>query len=256
MLCPRCKDIIPAGKNKCSCGWFVVPVSLGNSGVLLSDVKSADVDRIQTGPWDEMWGTNYKDGKSGIVRTSVSLIGGSPGAGKSTLLLMMADAAAVATGKESAYIATEEPLEQIKARADRLGLENQGKIRMVSTVTGESDLPDPGKCGFIILDSVNGMAGEDMRQAVSVAKMLKRMVEKGKCPAIAISHINKRGDIAGLESLQHEVDTTMTFFPTEENLGVESPRQLVVEKNRNGQAYKKMIFAMTEKGLVAMEEES
>jgi DNA repair protein RadA/Sms len=200
-----------------------------------------------------MWGTNFKDGKSGIVRGSVTLIGGSPGAGKSTLLIMMANAASLATAKESAYIATEEPEEQIKDRADRLDLGNQGMIRMFNGQ--EIGSLDPTKFGFLILDSVNGLAGEDQREAVTVAKILKKMVEKGKCPAIAISHINKRGDIAGLEALQHEVDTTMTFFPTEENLGEESPRQLVVEKNRNGSAYKKMTFAMTEKGLVVMEEE-
>jgi predicted ATP-dependent serine protease len=82
---------------------------------------------------------------------------------------------------------------------------------------------------------------------------LKQHSARSGCPAIVISHINKRGDIGGLESLQHEVDCTMTFFPTEESLGEESPRELVVEKNRNGQAYLKMRMLMTAKGLVAEE---
>jgi predicted ATP-dependent serine protease len=174
---------------------------------------------------------------------------------------MMAYAASILTGKESYYMAAEEPLEQIKGRSDRLGFTDddkfigEGRIRMIPLMGGYGDLPDPTKSGLTIYDSLNAASGDDMRGAVMIARSLKEYSEKGRTPVIAVSHINKRGDIAGLEALQHWVDTTMTFFPTEEKLGEESPRELVVEKNRNGAAFKKMLFNMTEKGLVPIGEE-
>jgi DNA repair protein RadA/Sms len=252
--CIRCGEIVPKERKRCTCGLWISASVAKTNGILLRDVTSSEINRIQTGPWDHMFGMNWKSGEKGIARTSVTLIGGSPGAGKSTLLLMIADKACVTIKRETIYLATEEPIEQIKARADRLEIENQDKIRMIPLNTGYDFLPEPSKTGLVILDSINGLAGESLREAVSICKTLKQHVAHSGYPAIAISHINKRGDIGGLESLQHEVDCTMTFFPAEENLGEESPRELIVEKNRNGQAYLKMRMLMTEKGLIAEDE--
>src|SRR5579864_6148686 len=57
----------------------------------------------------------------GLVAASTILVGGDPGIGKSTLLLQVA--AALATpGAPTAYITGEEAVDQIRLRADRLGV--------------------------------------------------------------------------------------------------------------------------------------
>ncbi|RAV24260.1 DNA repair protein RadA, partial [Staphylococcus warneri] len=57
----------------------------------------------------------------GVVPGSAILLGGDPGVGKSTLLLEVT-AKAARNGAKVAYISGEEAIEQIRARAKRMGV--------------------------------------------------------------------------------------------------------------------------------------
>src|SRR6266581_969036 len=57
----------------------------------------------------------------GLVAGSTILVGGDPGIGKSTLLLQAA-ASLAAGGTDAAYITGEEAIDQIRLRAERLGV--------------------------------------------------------------------------------------------------------------------------------------
>ena len=65
----------------------------------------------------------------GIVRGSLSLVGGDPGIGKSTLLLQVCRNLANA-GRKVLYVSGEESLHQIKMRASRIG-EFQGELMLL-----------------------------------------------------------------------------------------------------------------------------
>lgn len=252
MKCAKCKTEIPEGKLRCpQCKEFQITTHRADGSVLLADVVSSDIDRIRTGPWDEVFGTNFKTGQKGVARSSVNLIGGSPGAGKSTLLLQGADEICEQVPGEVLYLAAEEPIDQIKARADRLDIKWQGRIRLVECMTGEANVADiiaQYEPGMLFLDSVSAMAGDDMATQVKICKIIKQFCAKFRLPAIVLSHVNKSGEIAGLEALQHEVDSVISFFPDGE--GQDAARVLYVEKNRNGLAYISYPLSMTEKGLV------
>ncbi len=60
----------------------------------------------------------------GIVNGSVILLGGEPGIGKSTLVLQIAEKIAE-SGYKVLYVSGEESLQQVKLRADRLGIKNK-----------------------------------------------------------------------------------------------------------------------------------
>jgi DNA repair protein RadA/Sms len=256
MKCTKCKTEIPDGKLRCpNCKEFqITGHSVSNGSVLLSDVVSSDIDRIATGPWDEVFGTTFKKGvpvSKGVARSSVNLLGGAPGCGKSTLILQGADKVCTQIPGEVLYLAAEEPTDQIKARADRLGIEWQGRIRMVPCMTGEANVEDiiiQYEPIFLLVDSVSAMAGDDMNMQVKICMVIKNFCSKYRIPAIALSHINKSGEIAGLEALQHAVDSVISFFPDGD--GQDAPRVLHVEKNRNGLAFITYALSMTEKGLV------
>jgi DNA repair protein RadA/Sms len=244
LQCPKCKTMQTGPSTELRRDW----------SVLLKDVKSSDVDRIKTGPWDVVFGTNFQTGESGMARSSVNLIAGAPGAGKSTLFLQIADI--VAEQGEVLYIAAEEPDDQIKARADRLGVKNQGKIRMVSVMKGDANVAEIVSAYrpiLLILDSVSAMAGDNLQAGVGICKTIKQFCASNRLPGLLSSHVTKQGDIGGLEALQHEVDSTITFFP-EEGEGEDVPRVLHVEKNRNGRAFISYPLLMTEKGLVPLGE--
>jgi DNA repair protein RadA/Sms len=72
--------------------------------------------RIQTGieEFDRVCG-------GGVARGSALLVGGDPGVGKSTLLMQAVSAAAM-RGAACAYVSGEESVDQIRSRAQRMGL--------------------------------------------------------------------------------------------------------------------------------------
>ncbi len=83
--------------------------------VRLSDVTSAEGERFSTGmpELDRVLG-------GGLVKGSMTLIGGDPGIGKSTLLLQVCNFMS-GQGRKVLYISGEESMQQIRIRAERLG---------------------------------------------------------------------------------------------------------------------------------------
>ncbi|HYA31322.1 MAG TPA: ATPase domain-containing protein, partial [Thermodesulfovibrionales bacterium] len=63
----------------------------------------------------------------GVVEGSVVLVGGDPGIGKSTLLIQAASELSQGSGKVL-YVSGEESPEQIKLRAERLGIDSENII--------------------------------------------------------------------------------------------------------------------------------
>lgn len=243
--CVHCGAVMPRGKERCkSCNkWQPNPDAIVDESVALADVKSAEHSRIDVGAYNHCWG-------GGLVDTSITLFSGPPGAGKSTALLDMCRVVVESTKRKAVYVASEEALEEVKSRGDRIliPIETQRLIRMVGAMGG---VPDVGgiirnqQPGLIILDSLQGFAGTDDAMAVELLGTLKKICTELHAPAIVISHITKEGDYAGLMTLQHAVDTLLTLTPDEQGT-----RCLEVLKNRNGRAFISSTFDMTERGLI------
>ncbi|MEQ9230666.1 MAG: ATPase domain-containing protein, partial [Cyclobacteriaceae bacterium] len=84
--------------------------------ILIQEVSPLKVNRLPTGlsELDRVLG-------GGIVPGSLILLGGEPGIGKSTLLLQMA----IHLPKKILYVSGEESAEQIKLRAERIGIKTE-----------------------------------------------------------------------------------------------------------------------------------
>jgi len=251
--CRRCKADFPSNATKCtSCGfWNTVVVKDPNDDktVLLSDTEGAIVTRIQTGPWDPCWGFHFDDfGKryEGTVTTSVTLVGGVPGAGKSTLALQMADIIAAKTQREVLYISAEESNAEIRSRAKRLRLTNQGKVRLIpiGVAVELGGIMIHRKPVALIADSLPKIA-PDQADAVAFCEKLKGYAIELQCPVIIIDHVTKEEEFAGQMALQHAVDTTLLFTVYGDEV-----RELKTVKNRNGPSGVKVLLNMTEQGLV------
>lgn len=245
LKCRLCDAKLKPGAARCvSCGsWNSDDPELDIS-VLLDKVTSAEGDRIKTGLYDECWG-------GGIVRTSTTLFGGMPGAGKSTILLQLLDAVFAITRLEGIYVATEEVLPEIKMRADRLGIKHQAGIRMIPAMGGVdiASILMRRKPGIIVLDSLQGLVGEDDAAAVELLGNMKKFSALLNAPTIIISHVTKEGDYAGLMTYQHAVDTLLLMTPDDDGI-----RTLEVRKNRYGRAFIEQLFEMTEHGLMPVKE--
>lgn len=256
MKCRYCSEPMPDGKIQCiSCKQFNIPgekktTEIANC-IQLSIVEANKHERIESGPWDICFG-------GGLVKTSVTLIGGEPGAGKSTLMLQIANMIIDELSEKTndsyiLYITTEEASKEIKLRADRLEIteKNQKKIYICSTVEN-SELTIDGileelnkQPSLIILDSISGLIGEDWAWATEIAGTLKKFSVLHNCPTIIIDHVNKNIAFAGTMKLQHKVDTTIGFITDDDT----DERVLMTVKNRFGPAKVEVKFIMEENGL-------
>jgi predicted ATP-dependent serine protease len=244
--CPDalCGGIIPAGKTRCpSCRAYAF-VALGPLGdedtVLLSDARVSEVVRIPTGILDDVFG-------GGLVITSVNLIAGPPGAGKTTLFLQLADIIAEhydETRREVLYIANEQEASEIKTTAKRIEIKHLGRIRIVKAMGGlRRDLGSlllEYRPAAIILDSLTKLS-DDPQVGCTILERLKSYAVELLAPCLVVNQINKDGDHAGLQKLQHAVDAVYMLDKDD----TDGSRFFYSTKNRFGEAPKGIELLMT-----------
>ncbi len=188
----------------------------------------------------------------GLVRRSVILVGGDPGIGKSTLL-MQALGAMSDRGETVLYVSGEESLEQIKIRADRLGI---GSVSFLVVAENELErileLMRTTGASVVVLDSAQSVAGQSVDshpgsvgQVRHVAATAIEIIKKSQSACFLVGHVTKDGALAGPKVLEHMVDTVLYF---EGDRG-HPYRILRAVKNRFGSVSEIGVFEMTDTGL-------
>ncbi len=151
----------------------------------------------------------------GLVKGSVVLLGGEPGIGKSTLLLQNVLGLAV----KSLYVSGEESAQQIKMRADRLGLKSELLYILTETELNHIlDAADALSPELLVIDSIQTIRSGDLESASGTVSqvrecttMLQQYAKAKGVPVILVGHINKDGAIAGPKVLEHIVDVVLQF---------------------------------------------
>ncbi|MBX6771780.1 MAG: DNA repair protein RadA [Chloroflexi bacterium] len=195
----------------------------------------------------------------GIVPGALILLGGDPGIGKSTLLLQISAEVAERWGPVL-YVSGEESAEQIKLRADRLGIESDRLLILAETRLGEvlhhveSLAP-----AMVVVDSIQTMFLDDVPSAAGsvtqvreCAMSLLRAAKTTHRPIFVVGHVTKEGAVAGPRILEHIVDTVLYL----EGDRFESFRLLRAVKNRFGSTNEVGVFEMRGEGLVEVENPS
>jgi DNA repair protein RadA/Sms len=189
----------------------------------------------------------------GIVPGSVILVGGDPGIGKSTLLLQTAARLAEATAPVL-YVSGEESVNQIKMRADRLGLQQPG-LYVVSEVVLDQILDHIERLrpSLVVVDSIQAVASDELESAAGTVSQVKacatallRMAKIEGVPIFLVGHVTKAGAIAGPRVLEHIVDAVLYM----EGDRFHAYRLLRSVKNRFGSTHEVGVFEMTELGMV------
>jgi DNA repair protein RadA/Sms len=185
----------------------------------------------------------------GIVPGSVILLGGDPGIGKSTLLLQVA-----ARAGKVLYVSGEESPEQIKLRADRIGVSSDSLFLLAATdVHAVQAAIDEQQPDLLIIDSIQTMYDPafpstpgSIVQVRETAIRIQQMAKGRGLSVVLIGHITKEGTVAGPRTLEHVVDVVLYLEgEAEHNL-----RILRSVKNRFGDANETGLFDMAEEGLV------
>jgi len=197
----------------------------------------------------------------GLVPGSIVLIGGEPGIGKSTLLLQVA----AMLGDEQMpvlYASGEESPQQIKMRADRLGVQGDPLHLLseteVGTILGHADAMHPN-IRALVIDSIQTMHTEDLMSASGnvsqvreCASRFQRWAKQSGIPVFIVGHVTKQGSIAGPKVLEHIVDTVLYL----EGDPFHAYRLLRSVKNRFGATSEVGVFEMQVRGLIEVENPS
>jgi DNA repair protein RadA/Sms len=195
----------------------------------------------------------------GLVPGSAILVGGDPGIGKSTILLQVTGA--LAKTAPCAYISGEEAVDQVRMRAQRLGLaESPARLATATSVRDIAtslDVPAPPR--LVIVDSIQTMyldnlesASGSVSQVRAAADTLIRLAKRRGFTIILVGHVTKEGTIAGPRVLEHMVDTVLYF----EGERGHQFRLLRAIKNRFGPTDEIGVFEMTDAGLMQVENPS
>lgn len=194
----------------------------------------------------------------GIVLGSVVLLGGEPGAGKSTLLLQLCGA--ISKAVSVLYITGEESTRQIKLRALRLEVPQDGiRLAAETEIDDICVLIEQEKPGLVVIDSIQTMhCGDISSSAGSISQVkectsrLLAVAKNHEIPTFIVGHVNKDGAIAGPKVMEHIVDTVL-YFEGDKMLPY---RILRAAKNRYGSTNEIGMFDMTGKGLKVVENPS
>jgi len=218
--------------------------------MLYEEVKQARKQRLKIGI-DEL---NQVLG-GGVVLGSLVLIGGEPGIGKSTLLLQVSRDFS-AEGKKVLYVSSEESLEQIKMRGERLGID-KGELYLLAETNLERIISHASNLNpqVFILDSVQTVFSSELSsstgtisQVREVTNQVFRFAKKNNICSFLVGHITKEGSLAGPKSLEHMVDVVLYFEGERDH----SHRILRAFKNRFGPVSEMAVFNMESTGLRAI----
>lgn len=249
--CPGCgawnsyvEESVSVGKDK-NTGTKSFLIANNAKPILIKDVSSAQEARIDL-HCEEL---NRVLG-GGLVPGSLILLGGEPGIGKSTLLLQVA---LKIKDKKILYVSGEESAQQIKMRAERIGIANENCYILTETNTDkiarhfEEIKPD-----IVIIDSIQTLvsatvdsAAGSISQIRETAAEMNKMAKTFHIPTFLIGHITKDGSIAGPKILEHIVDTVIQF-EGDRHYGFRILRTI---KNRFGSSSELGIFEMNANGL-------
>ncbi len=192
----------------------------------------------------------------GLVRGSVTLLGGEPGIGKSTLLLQLL----AAWDGPSLYVSAEESAQQVRLRAERLGaigprlwLHAETSLPHVLDAIAETQ-PE-----VVVIDSIQtvvdpattSMPG-GVGQVRGCAQRLVDLAKAGDVAVVLVGHVTKDGGLAGPRVLEHVVDTVLQFEGDRHH----ALRLLRASKHRFGPTGELGLFEMAAGGMVGVPDPS
>ncbi|HET6990805.1 MAG TPA: DNA repair protein RadA [Bacteroidia bacterium] len=186
----------------------------------------------------------------GLVPGSLVLFGGEPGIGKSTLMLQLATNL---KGLKVLYVSGEESEQQIRMRAERIGIKNTDCFILTETNTQnifqQTALIEPQ---LVIIDSIQTLhtahiesSPGSVSQVRECAAEMMRYAKESNVPVFLIGHITKEGSLAGPKVLEHMVDTVLQFEGDQNHVY----RLLRTTKNRFGSTNELGIYEMQGSGL-------
>ena len=237
-LCPKCKDGV---------GELVdIPVQTNKNA---NTSKLFDISNIKRVDYNEQKivasrSTQYQNfnqlisSVNGFIDGQVVLLAASPGVGKSTLCTAISD-------NKTLYISSEESYSQVNQRFLRINKDANSYILASTDIDEILQAIRLTDANLVIIDSLNSIDfgvgyARTAKYAYDITQTLK---ETGKV-GIIISQVAKTGEILGMNTIVHVVDTVIFL----ERSSVSNDIVATSSKNRFGVVGDIAIFQHTEDG--------
>ena len=209
-------------------------------GTLAQPTGITEVDRVLGG---------------GVVTGGVTLVFGPPGVGKSTLLFQVL-ASFARRGAPVLLASAEESLAQVKGRANRLGPVPDALMVLAGHDVGAIEAAIASRPpALVVVDSIQTICDPDspgatgsLNQIRHCVDRLTRLAKSSGVPMILVGHVTKDGDLAGPRTIEHMVDTVLSFEGDRHH----SLRMLTAIKHRFGATGEVGIFEMGDDGLTGV----
>src|ERR1019366_2295900 len=250
--CPSCnewntyvEEIVSKGDDDATPGIVSISTQRASKPQLVSEISLSEQHRI---PVYDKELSRVLGG--GLVAGSLVLFGGEPGIGKSTLMLQVA---LNMKNLKVLYVSGEESEQQIRMRAERIGMNNPNCYILTETSTQnifkQIEVLEPN---LLIVDSIQTLYSAHIESSPgSVSQIrectseLMRYAKESGTAVFLIGHITKDGSLAGPKVLEHMVDTVLQFEGDRNHVY----RLLRTTKNRFGSTNELGIYEMQGSGL-------
>jgi DNA repair protein RadA/Sms len=151
-------------------------------------------------------------------------------------------------------VAGEESAEQIRLRADRLGVAHDRLLVLAETdverIVADASSADPSA---VVVDSIQAVRHAALSSAPGTVSQVRecgaalvRYAKERAVPVLLVGHVTKDGSLAGPKSLEHLVDAVIAL----DGERASSRRILRATKNRFGPVDEISLYEMTTTGLL------
>ena len=251
--CPNCAEwntftATPRGPTTASAA--TTAAAGGPDAVALREIVGGDTPPMLTGidEVDRVLG-------GGFVAGSVTLVFGPPGVGKSTLLFQVL-AAVAGRGAEVLLASAEESLAQVSVRATRVGTVPEQLMVLAGNDVGAIEAAIIRRPpSLVVVDSVQTICDPELAGATGSLTQIRdcvdrltRLAKSTGVPIVLVGHVTKDGDLAGPRTIEHMVDTVLSFDGDRHH----ALRMLSAVKHRFGPTGEVGIFEMRDDGLRAV----
>ena len=177
---------------------------------------------------------------NGFIEGQMIALGADPGVGKSTLCTSIAK-------DDTLYVSSEESWNQVNKRALRVNPKCNMDIVSTKSFNELCDIIRKTDKKLIIIDSINSIEfGVGYATTARFADEITDLIKTYNKICIMICQVTKSGEIAGMQSLIHVVDTVLHMEKSETSNNI----ILVSSKNRFGEIGSIAVFQHKEDGFI------
>ena len=247
-LCPKChdgtgKEIKNININKNVNNEFKLANNVGNVTILKVN-KNLEEDKASKVTKYEDFNAILSTAK-GFIEGQVILLGASPGIGKSTLCSAIAD-------EDTLYISSEENYKQVNNRFLRINPDSGCEIFNSTSFDEIIQAIKQTESKLIIIDSLNSINfGVGYLTVARYCDEITKLIKSLNKICIIISQVAKNGEISGMNSIPHIVDTVMYLESSE----ISSTIIATTSKNRYGEVGGVALFKHQQNGFIEIKED-